>query len=68
MPVVMFGFRVIWRVFSTRLNHWQRADISIHVKAAAAVKYRKPRVRIGGNNVVDDCAQTGVIGNHNNYY
>jgi hypothetical protein len=67
MSVVMLGFGVILRVFSTRVNHWLRADVSVCVQAAA-VKYRKMRVRIRGGNVVDDCAQTGVIGNQNNYY
>jgi len=57
MPVVMFGFWVILRVFSARLNHWQRVDFSVHVKAAAAVKYRKPRLRIDDSNAVDDWEQ-----------
>lgn len=65
----VFDFVAVLRGFSTRVNHWLRADMSVHVlHDAAAVKYRKLRVRIRGGNAVNDCAQTGVIGNQNNYY
>lgn len=64
----VFDFVAVLRGFSTRVNHWLRADMYVRVLHAAAVKYRKLRVRIRCGNAVNDCAQTGVIGNQNNYY